>query len=962
MHSESVHEHTNHVKLKTIINTSNDDKIDSIVIFDDPYVDNNGGTYEHDSNAYDQYVTLESPIQNVQNEAKNQHSLNNELKKQKALLQKKLETCKKRVKTLEKQPVKSLNYQEAYEEIRHETELSKKAFKERENKYLEEIVDLEDKRSSDDRNVYKTEQSIQTIHMLGKKPNKIVDSGCSKHMTGNLNLLRNFIEKFMGTVRFGNDNFAAITGYGDYVQGNRTICYMYYVEGLRHNLFLVGQFCDGDLEVAFRLNTCFIQNLEGEDLLTEYYATRTPEVSDNSTANTLDTKDTPSSSLVIVDDSGVPQIVTSSEELIAQESSNPVLDIHSDEQIQEDDAELDGNTIMHSFKTLAFEEAELSSNYQDPSNMHKFHQQHRYVDKWTKIHPIEQVIDDPSKPVTTRSRLQNNAEFCMYAFTAHPTDKHLKEVKRIFRYLRQPINIGLWYSKDYGFKLIAYSDVDHAGRHNDCKHTYGGIQFLRDKLVSWSSKKQDCTAMPTAEVDEIAISFNPVQHSRTKHINNRYHFIKEHVEQERITYIVDMFRDTLKLPVEIPDNLFTQQADLKFIQRFLKIVGYEGIVDKQKKDVIQYPRFTKLIIDDLMKKFPSISQRLEENYHSIKDDIPLVSVYTTGNVTVKGMLIPGEFLTGDIHATIEYKEYEKTPRATRIPTPNAEVVQKKRASKAVAGESSTPRKSLTVTTKKKKPSTTSIPPPSDDRERDEIHKATQLSIIMHKTAIIVEAQENVAKVQEKILKEDIKKMVEGEEDEESYASEFADSVFQDDDDDSGDRIEPESHKKNSEVVDDYDDINDNVDKEKKNDDVEEMKDNSSDDNDDHVDHTFIRREVSGSLETRNEHTQTPIPSPPRSPRTDLSLDKTLSEELTANVLPTPDTISKDPNTSQPTLSTSKILTGSVAELSRCHGQLREQLTNTFIIKEYFKGKIKEIFDTLNNLVPELTIKTNELMK
>nr|GFC68454.1 hypothetical protein [Tanacetum cinerariifolium] len=116
------------------------------------------------------------------------------------------------------------------------------------------------------------------------------------------------------------------------------------------------------------------------------------------------------------------------------------------------------------------------------------------------------------------------------------------------------------------------------------------------------------------------------------------------------------------------------------------------------------------------------------------------------------------------------------------------------------------------------------------------------------------------------------------------------------------------------------------------------------------------REVSGSLETRNEHTQTPIPSPPRSPRTDLSLDKTLSEELTANVLPTPDTISKDPNTSQPTLSTSKILTGSVAELSRCHGQLREQLTNTFIIKEYFKGKIKEIFDTLNNLVPELTIK------
>ncbi|GJW84706.1 retrovirus-related pol polyprotein from transposon TNT 1-94 [Tanacetum coccineum] len=76
----------------------------------------------------------------------------------------------------------------------------------------------------------------------------IVDSGCSKHMNGNLKLLRNFIEKFMGTVRFGNDKFAAITGYGDYFEGNLTICHVYYVEGLRHNLFSIGQFCDGDLE------------------------------------------------------------------------------------------------------------------------------------------------------------------------------------------------------------------------------------------------------------------------------------------------------------------------------------------------------------------------------------------------------------------------------------------------------------------------------------------------------------------------------------------------------------------------------------------------------------------------------------------------------------------------------------------------------------------------------------------
>ncbi|GKB95282.1 retrovirus-related pol polyprotein from transposon TNT 1-94 [Tanacetum coccineum] len=96
----------------------------------------------------------------------------------------------------------------------------------------------------------------------------IVDSGCSKHMTDDRSLLRNFVEKFIGTVRFGNDNFAAITGYGDYTHGNITICHVYYVEGLGHNLFSVGQFCDGDLEVAFRSKTCYVRNLEGDDLLT----------------------------------------------------------------------------------------------------------------------------------------------------------------------------------------------------------------------------------------------------------------------------------------------------------------------------------------------------------------------------------------------------------------------------------------------------------------------------------------------------------------------------------------------------------------------------------------------------------------------------------------------------------------------------------------------------------------------
>ncbi|GJV91126.1 retrovirus-related pol polyprotein from transposon TNT 1-94 [Tanacetum coccineum] len=159
-------------------------------------------------------------------------------------------------------------------------------------------------------------------------------------------------------------------------------------------------------------------------------------------------------------------------------------------------------------------------------------------------------------------------------YQAKPTEKHLTAVKRIFRYLKDSINMGLWYPKDTDFELTAFSDSDHAGCLDSRKSTSGGIQFLGgDKLVSWSSKKQDCTSISLAEAEyvslsaccaqviwlrteltdygfhfdkipmycdskaTIAISCNPVQHSRTKHIDVRYHFIKEQVEKG----IVELF-------------------------------------------------------------------------------------------------------------------------------------------------------------------------------------------------------------------------------------------------------------------------------------------------------------------------------------------------------------------------------------------------------------------------------------
>nr|GEY31673.1 retrovirus-related Pol polyprotein from transposon TNT 1-94 [Tanacetum cinerariifolium] len=111
--------------------------------------------------------------------------------------------------------------------------------------------------------VYDTDESAEVIQICLW----CVDSGCSKHMTRNLKLLINLVWNFMGTVCFGNDHVAAILGFGDLQWGNILITRVYFIERLGHNLFSVGQFCDSDLEVAFRRNACFVKNLEGVDLL-----------------------------------------------------------------------------------------------------------------------------------------------------------------------------------------------------------------------------------------------------------------------------------------------------------------------------------------------------------------------------------------------------------------------------------------------------------------------------------------------------------------------------------------------------------------------------------------------------------------------------------------------------------------------------------------------------------------------
>ncbi|GJU44494.1 hypothetical protein Tco_1201760 [Tanacetum coccineum] len=156
---------------------------------------------------------------------------------------------------------------------------------------------------------------------------------------------------------------------------------------------------------------------------------------------------------------------------------------------------------------------------------------------------------------------------CMCArYQARPTEKHLNAVKRIFRYLKGTVHQGLWYPKDSFFALTAFADADHAGCQDTRRSTSGSIQLLGDRLVSWSSKRQKSAAISSTKAEYIALSgccaqvlwmrsqltdygfgfnkipmycdnksaialcCNNVQHSRSKHIDIRFHFIKEHVE------------------------------------------------------------------------------------------------------------------------------------------------------------------------------------------------------------------------------------------------------------------------------------------------------------------------------------------------------------------------------------------------------------------------------------------------
>ncbi|XP_057779868.1 secreted RxLR effector protein 161-like [Salvia miltiorrhiza] len=159
------------------------------------------------------------------------------------------------------------------------------------------------------------------------------------------------------------------------------------------------------------------------------------------------------------------------------------------------------------------------------------------------------------------------------SYQSNPKEAHMDAAKRIPKYLKGTPNIGIWYPADDNFKLSGYSDSDFAGCKIDRKSTSGTCQFLGNKLISWFLNKQTSVATSTTEakyvaagsccsqilwlvqqlkdygIEErevpiycdsssaIAITENPVHHSRCKHISIRHHFIRDHVEKKDVSVV-----------------------------------------------------------------------------------------------------------------------------------------------------------------------------------------------------------------------------------------------------------------------------------------------------------------------------------------------------------------------------------------------------------------------------------------
>ncbi|GJY55511.1 putative ribonuclease H-like domain-containing protein [Tanacetum coccineum] len=382
-------------------------------------------------------------------------------------------------------------------------------------------------------------------------------------MTGDQSLLRNFIEKFMGTVRFKNDNFTAITGYGDYIHNNITICHVYYVEGLGHNLFSVGQFCDGDLEVGFRSNTCYVRNWEGDDLLTG---------GRDSNLYTISISD-----MVALSPVCFMSKATSTKSWLWHRRRS-----HLNFGTINDLTRLD---LVNGLPKFKYGKDHLCSACERGKSKKASHPPKLVPSDYSKFKLLHMDLCGPMRVASINGK-KSLLEVTHFYFAAQPTQVHEDSPSTSSIIVdEQASPISLTEADEFDQEDTAYFDgwnADLQGTPTD-QTTYrrmiGGLMYLiasrpdiafatfvcacyqvrptvkhlkemqnmQDVKMIIKAHQEDLIWMRTQLLDygykynripmyydsksSIAISCNLVQHSKTKHIDIRYHFIKEHVEK-----------------------------------------------------------------------------------------------------------------------------------------------------------------------------------------------------------------------------------------------------------------------------------------------------------------------------------------------------------------------------------------------------------------------------------------------
>ncbi|GKB46437.1 retrovirus-related pol polyprotein from transposon TNT 1-94 [Tanacetum coccineum] len=246
-------------------------------------------------------------------------------------------------------------------------------------------------------------------------------------------------------------------------------------------------------------------------------------------------------------------------------------------------------------------------NFQNPRGI--FINQSKYALESLKKYGFDSC-DPVDTPMVKKSKLDEDKE----GKAARPTEKYLHAVKRIFRYLRGTANRGLWYPKDSSIALTAFADADHAGCQDTRRSTSGSMQFLGDRLVSWSSKRQKSAAISSTEAEYITMSgccaqilwmrlhltdyglgvnkipmycdiksvialrCNNVQHSRSKHIDIRFHFIKKHVENG----VIELYFVNTEYQLA---NIFTKALARERIEFLINKLGMRSFTPETLKQL-----------------------------------------------------------------------------------------------------------------------------------------------------------------------------------------------------------------------------------------------------------------------------------------------------------------------------------------------------------------------------------------